>query len=226
MITPSPLSRPSRLKQLLLFAILALPTAVPVVAEPHKEYPAVEDTSYVEKNGDRVIRLSVDVKTTPEAIWNALSTPEGWKSYAVAFAIMEMKVGGIIETSYSPKAQPGDPDNIKNEIVAYIPGRMMTIRCVQAPRNFKHKQEFFSTATVFEIVPLEAQKTRVVVTAVGYRPGEAFDDLFKKFRWGDAYTLEKLREHFEPKPAAAAPSTPGGEGGKPAAIAPAATPGP
>ena len=61
MITPSPLSRPSRLKQLLLFAILALPTAVQVVAEPHKEYPAVEDTSYVEKDGDRVIRLSVDV---------------------------------------------------------------------------------------------------------------------------------------------------------------------
>jgi uncharacterized protein YndB with AHSA1/START domain len=220
MITPGPLSRPSRLKQLFLFAILALPTAVQVVAEPHKEYPAVEDTSYVEKNGDRVIRLSVDVKATPEAIWNALSTPEGWKSYAVAFAIMEMKVGGIIETSYSSKAQPGDPDNIKNEIVAYIPGRMMAIRCVQAPRNFKHKEEFFSTASVFEVVPLEAQKTRVVVTAVGYRPGEAFDDLFRKFRRGDAYTLEKLRAHFDPKPDTAAPPAPAAEGGKPVPATP------
>ena len=101
---------------------------------------------------------------------------------------------------------------------------MIAIRCVQAPRNFKHKQEFFLTASVFEVVPLEKQKTRLVVTAVGYRPGEAFDDLFKKFRWGDAYTLEKLREHFDPKPSAAAPSTPGTEGAKPIAIAPATAP--
>jgi hypothetical protein len=122
MITPEPLSRASSLKQLLLFALLTVTTAVQVVAEAHKDYPAVDDTSYTETNGDRVILLSVDVKATSGVIWNALSTPEGWRSYAVAFATMEMKLGGIIETSYSPKAQPGDPDNIKNEIVAYIPG--------------------------------------------------------------------------------------------------------
>ena len=81
----------------------------------------------------------------------------------------------------------------------------MAIRCVQAPRDFKHKQEFFSTSTVFEIIPAEKQRTKVLLTAVGYRPGEAFDDLFKKFRWGDAYTLEKLRARFE-KPPATSPS--------------------
>jgi len=166
-------------------------------AEPNKNYPTIEDTSYVETNGDRVIRLSVDVAASRDEIWRAFTTADGWKSFAVAFAEVEMKVGGIIETSYNPKAQVGDPDNIKNEIVAYIPGQMMAIRCVQAPRDFKHKQEFFSTSTVFEIVPAEKQMTRILVTAVGYRPGEAFDDLFKKFRWGDAYTLEKLRARFE-----------------------------
>jgi hypothetical protein len=57
---------------------------------------------------------------------------------------------------------------------------------------------------VFEIVPAEKQMTRILVTAVGYRPGEAFDDLFKKFRWGDAYTLEKLRARYDKTPAAPA----------------------
>jgi len=172
--------------------------------EPNKNYPTIEDTSYVENNGDRVIRLSVVVAAASDEIWRAFTTADGWKGFAVAFAEMEMKVGGIIETSYNPKAHAGDPDNIKNEIVAYVPGRMMAIRCVQAPRDFKHKQEFFSTATVFEIMPAEKQTTRILVTAVGYRPGEAFDDLFKKFRWGDAYTLEKLRARFA-KPATNSP---------------------
>ncbi len=168
-------------------------------AEPHKNYPNVDDTSSVETNGDRVIRLSVEVSASPEAVWQTLSTADGWKSIAVAFAELELKVGGIIETSYNPNSKRGDPDNIKNEIVAYIPGRMLAIRCVQTPRNFKYQQEFFATCTVFEISPSGSHSSRLGLTAVGYRPGEAYDDLFKKFRWGDAHTLDKLRALFDPK---------------------------
>ena len=58
---------------------------------------------------------------------------------------------------------------------------------------------------MFEIVPREKLITRVQVTAVGYRPGEAYDDLFQRFRLGDAYTLEKLRAHFD-KTAATSPT--------------------
>ena len=177
--------------------IALLLTGSHVLAEPGKDYPNVDDTSYTEPNGDRVIRLSVEVAASADDVWRALTTTEGWKSFAVAFASVDMRVGGIIETSYNPGARLGDPDNIRNEIVAYIPGRMMAIRGVQAPRNFEHKQEFFATSTVTECVPLEHKRTRVVVTAVGYRPGAAYDVLFKKFRWGDAYTLDKLRSRFE-----------------------------
>ena len=166
-------------------------------AEPNKDYPTIDDTSFIESNGNRVICLSVEVAALPEDVWRTLTTAEGWKSFAVAFAEMEMKVGGVIETSYKPTARMGDPDNIKNEIVAYVPGKMMAIRCIQAPRNFQHKQEFFATSTVFELLPVGGQKTRMVVTAEGYRPGEAYDELFRKFRRGDAYTLEKLRSRFD-----------------------------
>ena len=166
-------------------------------AEPNKDFPKVEDTSGVEANGNRVIRLAVDVRASTNEVWQALSTVEGWKSFAVAFASIEMQVGGIIETSYKPDAKVGDPDNIKNQIVAYVPGRMLAIRCVQTPRDFAHKEEFFSTATVLEIAPNGAGGSRVSLAAVGYRAGEAYDTLFKHFRWGDAFTLDKLRLRFE-----------------------------
>lgn len=177
--------------------LVLLLSGLQLLAEPNKEYPKVDDTSFTEPNGNRVIRLSVDIAAPADDVWRAFTTAEGWKSFAVAFASVEMQVGGIIETSYSPQAVAGDPDNIKNEIVAYVPGKILAIRCVQAPRNFKHKQEFFATSTLVEIVPLKKQKTRVVTTAAGYRPGQAYDDLFKMFRWGNAYTLEKLRQKFE-----------------------------
>jgi uncharacterized protein YndB with AHSA1/START domain len=191
--------------RVLLPAALFLMLSAGLSAAPNKDYPAIDDTSQDEAGGDRVIRLSADVAAPREEIWRLLTTAEGWKSFASAFAEVDLKVGGIIETSYNPKAQAGDPDNIKNEIVAYIPGRMLAIRCVQAPRNFKHQQEFYATATVFELVPGEQQTTRVVVTAVGYRPGAAYDDLFRAFRWGNAFTLDNLRGRFN-KAAATSPA--------------------
>lgn len=179
-----------------------------VWAEPNANFPKVEDTSGSEANGDRVIRLAVNVAASTNDVWRTFCTAEGWKSYAVAFAVVDMRIGGIIETSYKPDAKLGDPDNIKNQIVAYIPGRMLAIRCVQTPRDFKHKEEFFATATILEIAPRDGGGSRVTLTAVGFRPGEAYDELFKHFRWGDAYTLDKLRERFETAAAVAPKDTP------------------
>jgi len=177
-----------------LFAVLCATCAI---AEPNKDFSKVDDTSYSEANGDRVIRLSTVVPAAANEIWRAITTAEGWKSFAVAFAAVDLRLGGIIETSYDPKSQAGAPDNIKNQIVAYVPGRMLAIRCIQTPRNFEHREEFFATATVLEIQALEPDRARVHLTAVGYRSGEAFDTLFKHFRWGDAFTLDKLRLRFE-----------------------------
>ena len=177
--------------------LAALLPALPIVAEPNQDFPKVEDTSFTETNGNRVICLTTDIPAHPDQVWRTLTTAEGWKSFAVAFAAVDMQVGGVIETSYNAAAKPGDPDNIKNQIVAYVPGRILAIRCVQTPRDFKHKQEFFSTSTLLEVLPLGADKSRVCLTAAGYRPGEAYDSLYKHFRWGDAYTLDKLRRRFE-----------------------------
>jgi uncharacterized protein YndB with AHSA1/START domain len=168
-----------------------------------KEFPKVDDTSYAETNGNRVLRISTEVPATTDEVWRLLSTAEGWKRFSVAFAVVDFQIGGMIETSYDAKAEAGNPANIKNEIVAYVPGKMLAIRCVQAPPKFENAKEFFSTATVMELERISDKRTKVTLTAVGFRPGAAYDDLYKKFRWGDSYTLERLRAVFEPKAGAA-----------------------
>jgi len=184
------------MKYLILW-LACVTLCTPLSAAPYKDYPEVEDTCFTETNGYRVIRLSVEVPAMVEEVWQTFTTSDGWKSFGVAFASVDMQVGGVIETSYSPQAKLGDPDNIKNQIVAYVPGRMLAIRCVQAPRNFEHKEEFFATATVIEMEPMEGNKARVRAYSVGFRPGKAYDDLYAKFRRGNAYTLHKLRLSFE-----------------------------
>jgi len=181
------------MRRVVLFAAMAMLTAGSAAAQT----PApLEDTSHVEANGHRVIQLSVEIPAPPSKVWTALTTSEGWRRLGVAMALVDFRTGGIIETGYARGATPGSADNIRNEIVAYVPGRMLAIRNVQAPPGFPHAAEFAQTATVMELEPVGEDRTRVTLTATGFAPGAAFDTLYGFFHRGNGQTLEALRDSF------------------------------
>lgn len=156
----------------------------------------LEDTSGVEPNGHRIIQLSIGIPAPPAEVWSALTTSEGWRRLGVGFAHVDFRTGGIIETAYAPDATAGAPGNIRNQIVAYVPGRMLAIRNVQAPPGFPHAAEFAETATVMELAPVGDGHTRLTLTATGFGPGPAYDTLYAFFLRGNGLTLEMLRDSF------------------------------
>lgn len=172
---------------------LAVLAAAPAAAQTPA---ALEDTSSVEANGHRIIQLSVEVPAPPAEVWSALTTSEGWRRLGVSFAEVDFRTGGIIETGYAPGATAGASGNIRNQIVAYVPGRMLAIRNVQAPPGFPHAAEFAQTATVMELDPVGDDRTRLTLTATGFAPGPAFDALHEFFLRGNGQTLEMLRDSF------------------------------
>lgn len=180
-------------------AVIAL-AAGSAQAQAYKPVPGVANTSWVEPNGDKVLQLSVEVPASAKDVWDAWTTSAGFASWAVPFARIDFGVGGMIEASYAISAKVGDPDNIKNQIVAYVPGRMMAIRNVQAPKGFVKPEIFAQTTTIIELAPVTPARTKVTLTAVGYKPGPEFDDVYRKFEWGDAYTLAELKKRFEVGP--------------------------
>jgi uncharacterized protein YndB with AHSA1/START domain len=156
----------------------------------------------------RGFEISGLIPAPPAAVWQALTTPQGWRRMGVPFADVDFRIGGTIETNYAATAHVGQPDNIKNQVAAFIPGRMLALRNIQAPPSFPYPEEFAKTATVFELRP-EGAGTRLTVTGVGYGQGPAYDWLLDKFKQGDAWTLEQLRASFagkSPAPADPAPS--------------------
>ena len=154
------------------------------------------DASHVEPNGHRVIQLSVEIAATPAEVWTALTTAEGWRRLGVSFAEVDFRTGGIIETGYASDAAAGAAGNIHNQIVAYVPGRMLAIRNVKAPPGFPHAAEYAQTATVMELDPVGQDRTRLTLTATGFAPGPAFDTLYGFFLSGNGQTLEALRDSF------------------------------
>lgn len=180
--------------RLLILAVAAtLLTAAPAAAQ---SAGPLRDTSSVEANGHRIIQLSLEIPASPSEVWTALTTSDGWRRLGVGFASVDFRTGGIIETAYAPDAVAGSPGNIRNQITAYVPGRMLAIRNVQAPPGFPHAAEFAETATVMELEPVGDGRTRVTLTATGFAPGPAFDTLYGFFLPGNGMTLEALRDSF------------------------------
>jgi uncharacterized protein YndB with AHSA1/START domain len=175
---------------------------VPAPGRIDARFPDVSDRSFREADGSGVISLSTVVQAPASRIWTALTTARGWEQWAVKRAWVDFRLGGVIETSYSEAATKGGPGNIKNRVEAFAPGRMLTIRNVQAPPDFAHAEEFAQTVTTIMLTPRDDGATEVSLTAVGYRPGPAFDALYEMFRGGDAWTLQSLKRALE------APDTP------------------
>jgi uncharacterized protein YndB with AHSA1/START domain len=187
--------------RLIALASLICNVALVRAAEPSwRDFKDVDNTSYTEPSGQRSIQLSVEVPASPHDAFTAFSTSEGFSSWAVPIAKVEFKIGGSIEASYDPKAKIGDPGNIKNAIVAYVPDRVLVIHNIQAPADFADQELFQRTVTIIEFTAVDPRRTRVTITNAGYGAGERFDTLYRHFEWGNAYTLHALKKRFEKGP--------------------------
>lgn len=181
---------------LLVMAQGAEARQAPQPARSWRDFPGVSNTSYVDAAGQKALQLSMDIPAPPHAVFEAFATSDGFKSWAVAVARVDLRTGGEIESSYDPKAAIGDPNNIKNQIVTFIPDRLLVIRNIQAPKGFAGEGEFQKTVTVLEFDPI-AGGTRVRLTNTGYGANPEAQTVYGHFEWGNAYTLAELKKRFE-----------------------------
>lgn len=159
-------------------------------------------TSRVETqlDGSRALVAETIVNASLTEAWQAFTTSAGWQSWAVPFAVVDFKLGGLIETSYDPNARAGDVGNIHNRILAYAPYRMLAFQATRAPPGFKHADLLPALHSVAEFEPLGANRVRVRLTGYGYAPGEGFDTLLKFFEPGNVWSLKQLTKRFEKGP--------------------------
>lgn len=159
----------------------------------------VQDTSFTTPGGGFVLRHEAVVPAPLADVWEAVTTSEGWRSWAVPFAEVDFRLGGRIETSYDPDAVAGRPENIVSRILAFLPGRMIAFQAEQAPPDFPRPELLDGLFSVVELSP-EADGTRVAVSGVGYTDSPGHRELRRFFEQGNAWTLEQLVKRFTTGP--------------------------
>jgi uncharacterized protein YndB with AHSA1/START domain len=167
--------------------LLGLASAAPAPAATRERAP----------DGTHLLVHETVIDAAPADIWAAISTAEGWKSWAVPVA---WSTGDIIETSYSAAATPGDPSTIRQQVLLRVPRRLMVFRTVKAPAGFPDFETYSKVVSVFELEPAGDGRTRVRLTGAGYDDSDAGRRLLGFFEKGNQAALDALKARFAASP--------------------------
>jgi uncharacterized protein YndB with AHSA1/START domain len=156
--------------------------------------PGLAATKERAADGSHILVHEAVVDAAPADVWAAISTAEGWKSWAVPVAWSPAP--DLIETSYSPTASPGDASTIRQQVLLRLPERLLVFRTVKAPAGFPDFDTYSKVVSAFELEPAGDGRTRVRLTGTGYADSEAGRRLLGFFEGGNAVSLKALKARF------------------------------
>ena len=161
------------------------------------KYPDVHDTSTVDALGSRVLQLSIDIQAPPRAVWQAFMDAATVRRWAAPLAIIDARQDGTMEESYDVKAKAGDPENIRHDILAFVPGQMVVIRNTNAPSRLPGRDLYHRVVSILQVQDLGGGRTRLSISQTGYAPGPEFDKLYAFFSEDNAWEMEQLKVALE-----------------------------
>jgi uncharacterized protein YndB with AHSA1/START domain len=130
-----------------------------------------------------------------EAVWEVLSTSEGYTALGPALADVDLRVGGTIRSRYRADGVLGDAETIENVILAYEPPTMIALRIQKIPATFPFKQAWSKPWTVMTLTPVTGG-THLRVASFGYGSDDESSAMRRFFEAGNRQTIETLRRHF------------------------------
>lgn len=139
----------------------------------------------------------VTIDAPPAKVWAAYTTKEGLESWCVAHASFDLRLGGLMKSNYDPAGKIGDPKTIENEVLAFDPERMITLKVKKAPEGFPFPA---AVKTIWHVLYFEDAgdgRTHVTCRGLGYTKEAEHQKMRSFFARGNAHTLGQLKEHFK-----------------------------
>jgi len=185
-----------RIRKTVVVAGVALLLLAPQIAPAAPADDEVKETSFRLTDGSRVLRHEAIVAAPREQVFAAFTTSEGLRSFAAPVVAIDLRIGGDWEATYDPHRKLGAPGNIHNEVLAFLPPEMLTIRVREAPPRFPHPEIVRQVWTVIQLEDAGNGRTRVVISMLPYRDGADWDVVYELFRRGNAIVMRHLQDRF------------------------------
>lgn len=130
------------------------------------------------------------------AVWKAWTTSAGLESWLAPHADIDLRINGLMRTQYEPKGKLGDAGTIENQVLAFEPERMFSIRVAKAPADFPFRKVIGAMWTVVYLTAQGSDRTNVRIVGLGFAADEESQKMKAFFEQGNALTLTELQKHF------------------------------
>jgi uncharacterized protein YndB with AHSA1/START domain len=150
------------------------------------------------KTPELVLIQELTVKAPIKSVWDAYTTKNGWESWAVPLAEVDLKVGGHIKTNYNENGVIGDSTTIMTHIINYVPNRLLTLQAEitdNFPEFMKADSKDFYNVIYFN--ELESGDTNIKSFGIGYKNNPKYLSLMNYFIPANEKTLMKLIAYLE-----------------------------
>ena len=149
-------------------------------------------------SGELMLKQEIVINTSVEKVWDAYTTPEGWKSWVTPIVEMDFKINGTIKSHYDSTATIGDKGTIVNHILNYIPYKQITMQA-ELNENFPifmigEEKNLYS---IVDFDKLSDHQTKLTIYGIGYKNEQQWIDLLKFFIQGNEMSLNKLKNYLE-----------------------------
>lgn len=138
------------------------------------------------------------VNASPAEVWDAFTNPEKMRQWWAPKLQADIRVGGIVRSSYNPNSTLNDGFTIENTILSLAPNRMVSMRCTRTPDDFPFKVAMENMWTVMLIDQLSPDRSRITISGFGFADDEESRKLRAFFDQGNQYVLETLCTLLDP----------------------------
>src|SRR5262249_41518675 len=149
---------------------------------------AAPESAAADPAATRSVVTEVVVDVSADEFWKLVTTAEGIKKiWGVAQAEVDFRPGGTIRTSYDGARTLGDGKTITHHITAYEPGRVLVLK-TDPPADASEAIKLICREgwVVMRMDPVDAARTRITETMLGFGEGPLFDEAYEFFKKGNA----------------------------------------
>jgi uncharacterized protein YndB with AHSA1/START domain len=134
-----------------------------------------------------------------KTVWDSYTTTKGIKSWMVPEGTIDLRIGGLMRSSYTKGSDLTGKDVIENKIISYDPEHMLTIQTVKFPDGFPFKNAILKVWTVLYFEPVGEKQTKVSCRMLGWDGTDESTQMRKFFMRGNQQELDALVKHFGKK---------------------------
>jgi len=131
-----------------------------------------------------------------QEVWDSFYSEEG-RAWMTPVNSIDLRIGGLIKSSYVPGADLDGDHAIHQEILAYELGRRMVAKQVRSPTSFPNREGLQGVVGTLEFDPLGPDATRVRSIMSGFPETPAGEAVYAFFKEGNAYTFDSAKAHLE-----------------------------